>query len=110
MRLGDRSTRILHYERSLRMKDTAWRSTNEAGLVLFCRAGSTLMPVLDGVIWHLARSRWAEAERADLKVRLDKGFFSRTMVQCLRDLGVSLLLKAWRAPKVRISVRGDLAG
>ena len=24
------------------------------------RAGSTLVPVLDGVIWHLVRSRWAE--------------------------------------------------
>ena len=139
------------------------------------RAGSTLVPVLDGAIWHLVRSRWAEvgvservtlvldstvavrygakqagAEKGynpkkrgrpshhpliatlaetgdllglrwrpgsasaakgatewlpvlvhrlreagvvDITVRLDKGFFSRAMVECLQDLGVSFLLK-----------------
>jgi len=139
------------------------------------RAGPTLVPVLDELIWHLVRSRWAEVgvpERAtlvldstvavrygakqagaekgynpkkrgrpshhpliatlaetgdlmgvrwrpgsasaakgatewlpllvarlreagvsDITVRLDKGFFSRAMVECLQDLGVSFLLK-----------------
>ena len=38
-------------------------------------------------------ARLREAGVSDITVRLDKGFFSRAMVECLQELGVSFLLK-----------------